>query len=190
MYDRSEIISRLDVKGECEIMQDDTITHLTDLVLGIKEAVEDKNEDALIATLGPHAKININGRFLTHAELASSLKDLLSKIEQPTVDIISIEESDIKEDSAFAAYATEFSWVDQEIWEEHTVSGLMSLQHSRREDNWVIEGFTFSQRPKRAEPSLDGSDTAPTPGLNASAFGLGNLFAQRGGIGDTFRFWY
>jgi hypothetical protein len=191
-------------EGKCKVMQDDTITQLTDLALRIKEAVEDKNEAALIATLGPHAQININGRFLTHTAFTSSLKDLLSKIEQPVVDIISIEESDIKEGSAFVAYIIEFSWVDQEVWEEHSVLGRLSLQQSRREDSWIIEGFTFSQRPKPAEPSLEGShttlpaafDSSPLDGshttlppvLNSSSLGLGNLVGGRGGTGDTFSF--
>ena len=175
-------------EGKCKVMQDDTITQLTDLALRIKEAVEDKNETALIATLGPHAQININGRFLTSAAFTSSLRDLLSKIEQPVVDIISIEESDIKEGSAFVAYIIEFSWVDQEVWEEHSVLGRLSLQQSRREDNWIIEGFTFSQRPKPAEPSLEGSHTTLPPVLNSSSLGLGNLVGGRGGTGDTFSF--
>ncbi|MFQ5906391.1 MAG: hypothetical protein ACE5JA_07445 [bacterium] len=169
-------------------MADDTLNQLTDVALRIKGAIEDKNMEALRPLLEQNVKININGRFLTMAQLLSRLKELLDKMEQPSLDIISIEECDVQEKSAFVAYDTEFYWIDQQTWEEHSIRGLMSLQFSKGEKDWVVSGFTFSQRPKPEERiPEEPREVTPGPGLRPTTFGLEALFS---GIDSLFSFWY
>lgn len=167
---------------------EDTLSELTDVAIRMKEAFEEKNIAAFKALFVPKPAINVMGRFVPAEEFFARLAELLKQVEQPTIEILRVEETEVKKTSAFVSYVTEVSFIDEKAWEEHTVNGLLSLNMVKeretaaakpkgREDRWLIDGLTFARQPDRAgagegPPSAGPVETKPTAGLFDGLFGI------------------
>jgi hypothetical protein len=109
----------------------------------------------------------------------------LKAIEQPSLDIVQIEESNISDKQAFVTYVVEISWINPKTWEEHLEHGAMSLNlskkrdNSRKRDNWLVSGFTFARRPQ-VDNKFDDITDVTDPRLPPPRFGIDSLFS----------FWY
>ncbi|HEX2095315.1 MAG TPA: hypothetical protein VHG28_23160 [Longimicrobiaceae bacterium] len=126
---------------------------LTDLALRLKEAVESADADALRGVLTPDARINVNGRFTMVDDFVSRLVAFLSGVEQPQLDILRVEESQVEEDHGFIAVRAELVWIDREAWEDHSLEGKLSLELVRAEQGWQVSGLTFgAEKPQQEEP--------------------------------------
>lgn len=172
-------------KKEKAKMKNGNIAELTEVALRIKEGFEDKDVGRMLSVFSPNAKVNVLGRFFTVEEVAPRLKEALVKVEQPSVDILSIEESEIRDGYAFVSYVTEFAWIDSQTWEEHALRGLMSLDLGRIEKGWLVNGFTLARRPEqdtpRDEPPIKPprvDQPAPSP------------MSRGSGLNALFSFWY
>ncbi len=171
--------------------EEDDVSQLTDTALRIKEAIEDRNMSALKAIFGSNARVNIDGRFMSVADLTTGAEELLKPMEQPTFDILAIERSAIAGDSALVTYLTELSWVDQKVWEEHSIKGALTLHHTRTKRGWITDGFTYARRPE-VPGSPGDAGVGPTPAVPGESFGgLGRLFGfGKAGSGDIWSMWY
>ena len=165
-------------------MKEDIINELTDVALKIKESIENKDLDMLRRLFSAKATINIMGRFYNVPELFSNLKTLFAYIEQPAMDIIQIEESEIKGQNAFATYLVEVFWVDQRTWDEHSDRLAMSLELAQQKKGWLVNGFTLNKRQFAGDegisPVLE-PPIGPSPAIRPGP-GLG--------LDGLFSFWY
>jgi len=179
--------SRSSVGGSAH---EDALAHLTDSALRIKEAIEDRDGAALQAALAPNAKVNINGRFISVEELIKAAQELLGPVEQPTFDILSIEGSEVTNEDALIRYLTELSWIDQKVWEEHSIKGVLALHHTKTKRGWVTDGFSYALRPD-VPKATDDVGVGPTPPAAGGTFGgLGGLFGMGKDGGDIWSMWY
>jgi hypothetical protein len=155
------------------------LADLTDLVLRLKEAFE-SGDPKLVGTLfTPDARINIAGRFQDVPQMMESLALLYSRVEQPVLELVRVEQSEMGETDAFVAYAVEVFWIDREAWEEHAFPGTMSLDATGGPERWLIRGFTYSRAPEVQLPEEPGPVPEPGPGT-------GGELTLRG----LFSFWY
>lgn len=162
-------------------MSSNTLAELTDVAMRIKESFEDKDLDRFAALFQPEARISSMGRFYPLQDFVARLRELMAHLEQPALDILQIQESQVGEDQAFVSFLVESGWIDGKTWEERTQRLTMSLQLERYKKGWLINGLTLGHLPDKAidwDGGLDhgGSDRPPPP----RTFGLDGLFS----------FWY
>jgi|SRR5215469_2064829 len=167
-------------------MAEDTVSELTDLAIRLKDAFEAKKVSALKSLFVPQPKINVMGRFLAEEEFLERLAQFFKQVEEPILEIMRIEETDVQKKSAFIAYDVEVSFIHEQTWEEHTINGLLGLsvarkketQRGKSKDQWLVDGLTFSKRPdvgRTAGAPQPAGPTAPTGrtlGLFDGLFGL------------------
>ncbi len=133
----------------------DQINKLVDIALELKQQIENRDVDKIKALFDPNARINIYGRFYNLKTFLANLHNLLGAIEQPGIDITSVDESEIGEEKAFIAISIELFWIDQKTWEEISQLATLSLELERdlkrEQGNWLISGFTLSRNKKVIE---------------------------------------
>lgn len=140
-------------------MTDEQHPELTDLALRLKEAVESANPESLRGVLTPGAQVNVNGRFAGADDFVQRLSQFLAAVEQPQLDILSVEESEIGADRGFVSVSAELVWIDREAWEDHSMAGTLSLELTRAEGGWQISGLTVQGAPRQAEEQWMAADS-------------------------------
>lgn len=167
-------------------MSNDQINGLIDIALQLKQHIENRDIEKIARLFDPNAKINIFGRFYTIKVLLNNLSKILAEIEQPSLDITSIEESELGRDNAFVTYNGEITWIDKS-WEEITQAVALSLELKKdrveKKENWLITGFTLARSKKITEirevPIFPGHDEPRPPGSSGPTF-----------LDGLFSFWY
>ena len=165
-------------------MSSNTLAELTDIAMRIKESLEDQDIERFASLFHPDARINSMGRFYTLKDFLVLLRDLVGHLEQPALDILQIQESQIGDDQAFVSFLVESGWIDAKTWEERTQRVTMSLQLANERDRkggWLLTGFTLAHVPEAVKDwdggiKFPGADQPPPP----RTFGLDSLFS----------FWY
>jgi hypothetical protein len=143
------------------------INNLVDIALELKQQIENRNIDKIQALFHPNARINVYGRFYDLKTFLTNLHKLLALIEQPGLDITSVDESEINSDHAFISMSIELFWIDQKTWEEISQLASLSLElvrerQTENEQRWLISGFTLARNKKvqdRKDPPLFPKDT-------------------------------
>ena len=159
----------------------DQISSLVDVALELKQQIENRNVDKLQALFHPNAKINVYGRFYDLKTFLANLYKLLGAIEQPGLDITSVNESEITKDKAFISMSIELFWIDQKTWEEVSQLATLSLElirerQAERPAGWLISGFTLARDRKAG-------DRKDTPGFPSEP-------KQPNFLDGIFNFWY
>jgi hypothetical protein len=133
----------------------DQINALVDIALELKQQIENRDIDKVKALFESKARINIYGRFYDLETFLRNLHQLLNAIEQPGIDITSVDESEIAIEKAFISVSVDLFWIDQKTWEEISQLATLSLElerNSKRDDiNWLISGFTLARNKKVIE---------------------------------------
>ena len=160
----------------------DQISSLVDVALELKQQIENRNVDKLQALFHPNAKINVYGRFYDLKTFLANLYKLLGAIEQPGLDITSVNESEIAKDKAFISMSIELFWIDQKTWEEVSQLATLSLElikeRQAEKPSWLISGFTLARDRKAG-------DRKDTPGGFPS-----DQPRQPNFLDGIFNFWY
>ncbi len=162
---------------------DNQITELVDVALKLKQHIENKDLQKLSRIFNGDAKINVFGRFYSWKIFYVNLTKLLAEIEQPGIDIISVDESQITEQSAFVAFTMEVFWVNQKTWEESTLPITLALeliQDPKKNNNWLIAGFTIARAKKIIE-----KEEVPVFSSDKNQTGSSSSF-----LDGLFNFWY
>jgi hypothetical protein len=160
----------------------DQIAELVDVALQLKQQIESKDLQKLSRLFEPEAKINVFGRFYSWKTFYANLNKLLAEIEQPGLDIISVDESELKEANAFIAVTLEIFWVNQKTWEESILPVTLALElvkNAKRNSGWIISGFTIARAKRiveKEEVPIVTSDNSKTGGSGSFLDGLFNFW--------------
>lgn len=124
------------------------LARLRDLLLHAQEGLEAKSRSTLEGLFARVRSFNVKGRFLEREAFLSDLRELEARVDRPSLQLVRVEELDIRESTAIASYLLDLSWLDVEAWEEVQTSAVVTLELRRGALGWVFEGFTFSELPR------------------------------------------
>jgi hypothetical protein len=172
------------------MVEENPVAEITDVVLHLKRAFENKNAEEVVELFTPKALINADGKFHDVAHLHEFLRTLFAAVDQTYLDVLGMHKSDITKEAAFAEFDVDISWVDRRDWLEHSQRLRTSLElvrdpkHVAKESRppYRISGLTAHQR-------LDPEAGQVPPDLGAFPGASNELDGSRGG-GDIFSFWY
>ena len=177
-------------------MDDDPKTmDITDVVLRVKRAFETKDLEGIRGQFVQHAVINSDGRFYDLGHLLEFLRILFDSVDQTYLDVVGVEQVEVRENSSFATFDIDVSWVDKRDWLEHSQKLSVALELVRdpkyvgkeQKPPFQIKGLTARPRP-------DGRGAGGDSGGSKDGFpsDTGGLDGPRpdGSGSDIFSFWY
>ncbi|HVP30377.1 MAG TPA: hypothetical protein VMW35_14575 [Myxococcota bacterium] len=130
---------------------------LSDVMLHLKEAFEDKDPDALRKLFRQNAKINIDARFYTVAEFVANARAIFEAVDQIYLDIVGLERVQPDPRAPFVSFGVDVAWVDKQTWQENSRNLVFGLDLLRDEktNELGIHGMTVGDRP--VQPGTTGA---------------------------------
>jgi hypothetical protein len=111
--------------------EDEGGIELTDAVLRLKRAFEDKSIDAMRALFTGNPHINVDGRFHTLPQFLESMQALFEAVDQTYLDVVGTRRVESDEDRMFAVFDLDVAWIDKKDWMERTQKVVLSLETVR-----------------------------------------------------------
>lgn len=167
------------------MMEEERSTDLTEVLLRLKRAFEDKNVDAFRQLFRPNPKVNVDGKFYSLAQLLETLKALFDAVDQTYFDIIATKKVEGDNETTFGTFDVEVAWVDRRDWLEHVQKLDLSLEVVRDAKTRValINGLSSVSRPP-AKPTDQAQDSGFPDDVGTSVSGL------HAPAGDPWNIWY
>lgn len=162
--------------------EDEGGIELTDAVLRLKRAFEDKSIDAMRQLFTPQPHLNFDGRFHTLPQLLESMRTLFEAVDQTYLDVVGTRRVETDEDTMFAVFDVDVAWIDKKDWMERTQKVVLSLETVRdpKTRELLIAGLSATTLQDHGGP--DDDHRPPPPGDGGDGGDGGGRDEDEGGI--------